>query len=80
MIEILFTVLKETFLAIFAKLAFKTIFERFLTRLVVYSLKKLRDMSSNEVVDDTLTDIINSLTGKGLTVIDEIAKTPAGTK
>ncbi|QSX32479.1 hypothetical protein JYB87_11955 [Shewanella avicenniae] len=76
MFNILLAVLKETFMALIAKIAFKTILERFFTRLVVYGLKKLRDLNTNEVVDDTLSDIILSLSGKRLKVIEDIVADP----
>ena len=44
--------------------------ERFVTRLVIWGLEKLRDMSTNDVVDQTVTDIIESLKGKRLVVAD----------
>ena len=72
MTSILFTMLKEIFLSLVAKIAFKTVLERFATRLVVYGLNKLRDYSENEVVDSTVDDVINQLKGKKLKVIDEL--------
>ena len=72
MTTILFTMLKEIFLSLIAKIAFKTVLERFATRLVVYGLKKVKDYSDNDVVDDTTQDIINQLKGKRLKVIDEL--------
>lgn len=77
MTVILFGILRETLLALIAKIAWRQVSERFLSRLIVYALGKLRDYSTNEVVDATITDVINSLSGKGLEVIDQI--TPAQT-
>ncbi|AFT79060.1 hypothetical protein AMBLS11_12435 [Alteromonas macleodii str. 'Black Sea 11'] len=75
LLTILLTTLKEILLALVAKVAWKAIAERFITRAVVWGLKKLRDYSTNDVVDETLTDVINSLSGKRLHVIDnEIVK------
>lgn len=71
MISILFTVLKETFLALVAKLSFQVLFERFASRLVIYGLEKLKDLSTNDVVDSTVQDIITQLRGKKLKVVDE---------
>lgn len=65
--------LKELLLATVAKVAWKAVAERFFTRLVVYGLEKLKDLSTNDVVDETVDDIIQSLKGKRLKVIDEIA-------
>jgi hypothetical protein len=72
MTTILFTMLKEIFLSLVAKIAFKTVLERFATRLVIYGLEKLKGYSTNEVVDETVQDVINQLKGKGLKVVDEL--------
>ena len=72
MTTILFTMLKEIFLSLIAKIVFKTVLERFATRLVVYGLNKLKDYSTNEVVDETVDDIINQLKGKKLQVIEQL--------
>jgi ribonuclease HII len=72
MVNILFTMLKEIFLSLVAKVAFKTVLERFSTRLVIYGLEKLKGYSTNEVVDETVQDVINQLKGKGLKVVDEL--------
>lgn len=70
MLKIALMILKETLLAMVAKVAWKAVAERFFTRLVIYGLEKLRDMSSNDVVDQTVTDVIESLKGKRLVVAD----------
>ena len=72
MTTILFNVLKEEFLSLVGKLAFKVLAERFMTRLVIYGLDKLRNYSTNEVVDETVTDIINQLKGKKLKVVEDL--------
>ena len=72
MVGILFTMLKEVFMALVAKVAFKVVLERFSTRLVIYGLEKLKGYSTNEVVDETVQDVINQLKGKGLKVVDEL--------
>jgi hypothetical protein len=75
LLTILLAALKEILLALVAQVAWKAIAERFITRAVIWGLKKLRDYSTNDVVDETLTDIITSLSGKRLHVIDnEIVK------
>ena len=71
MTTILFNLLKETFLSLVAKIAFRTVAERFMTRLVIYGLNKLKDYSTNEVVDETVQDIIDQLKGKRLKVVDD---------
>jgi hypothetical protein len=63
--------IKEMLLSLIGKVAWQAIFERASTRLVIFSLKKLESYSTNQVVDATVNDIINSLRGKGLKVIDE---------
>ena len=68
--SIVFTLLKEILLSMVAKVAFKSVAERFATRLVVYGLEKLESYSTNYVVKDTVNDIKNQLKGKGLKVID----------
>jgi hypothetical protein len=72
MVTILFTMLKEIFLSLVAKITFKVVLERFSTRLVIYGLEKLKDYSTNDVVDETVQDVINQLKGKGLKVVDEL--------
>ena len=72
MTGILFTMLKEIFLSLIVKITFKTVLERFATRLVVYGLDKLKDYSTNDVVDETVDDIINQLKGKKLQVIEKL--------
>jgi len=70
MIGIILNILKESLMAMVGKLAFKAISERFMTRLVIYGLLKLKDMSTNDVVDNTVQDIVDQLKGKKLTVAD----------
>lgn len=74
MVSVVFNLLKELLLSIVGKLAFKAIFERFATRLLIYALEKLRKESDNEVVDKTVDDIIDSLRGKRLKVIEDLTK------
>lgn len=75
MISIIFNLLKETTLSILGKVAWRAIFERLYTRLVIYSLNKIKNMSSNDVVDETIEDILNSLKGKRLKVVDDARET-----
>lgn len=72
MITILFTMLKEIFLSLVAQIAFKVVLERFSTRLVIYGLNQLKDYSTNEVVDETVQDIISQLRNKKLKVVDDL--------
>ena len=71
MFEIFLAIIKETTLSLLGKIAWKAIFERFYTRLVIYGLNRIKDMNTNEVIDDTVQDIINDLKGKKLAVIDK---------
>lgn len=71
MLGIVFTLLKEIALGMVAKVAFKAIGERFATRLVIYGLEKLKDNTGNTVVQETVDDVVNSLKGKKLKVIED---------
>ena len=72
MTTIAYSLLRETFLSLAGKLAFRVLAERFMTRLVIYGLEKLRSYSTNEVVEGTVQDIISQLKGKKLKVVDEL--------
>ena len=74
MMNIVFTMLQEILLSILGRIAFKSIAERFMTRLFIYALKKLESYSSNDVVEGTANDLINQLKGKKLAVIDKLGK------
>lgn len=67
-------VIVESTLAVFGKIAFKAIMERFYSRLIIWSLEKLKSKTSNEVVQKTVDDIIASLRGKRLRVVDDMVK------
>jgi hypothetical protein len=49
----------------------KAVAERASTRLLIFSLRKLESYTTNSVAKETVNDIINSLRGKGLKVIDD---------
>ncbi len=70
--------IKETLLAMIAKIGWRIVAERFLTRLVLWSLEKLAGMSTNQVVRETVADVVASLQGKGLSVIDGHQKADPG--
>jgi len=72
MTNIMYNLLKETFLSLVGKLAFRVLAERFMTRLVIYGLNKLRQQSTNEVIEETVQDVLSQLKGKKLKVIDEL--------
>ena len=67
----IFVMLKEILMSVLGQLPFKVIGERFATRLIVYSLNKLKAMNTNDVVDGTVDDVVNALKGKKLAVIDK---------
>jgi len=72
MMSTLISMVYEITLSMIGKIAWKIVFERFYTRLTIYSLNKIKDMNTNDVIDDTVQDIIDSLKGKRLKVIDEL--------
>lgn len=65
------SLIKEVLLAMVAKVGWRIVAERFLSRLVVWGLETLMKMSTNTVVRETLNDVLLSLSGKGLTVIEQ---------
>jgi len=71
MTQIVYMMVKEMLLSLIGRVAWQAIFERASTRLVIFSLRKLESYSTNSVAKETVNDIINSLRGKGLKVIDE---------
>ena len=72
MTNIMYNLLKEVFLSLVGKLAFKVLAERFMTRLVIYGLEKIRSYTTNEVIEETVQDVLSQLKGKKLKVIDEL--------
>ena len=72
MTSILVAILRETLMALIGKVAFKAILERAITRVVIKGLEKLADMSTNTLAHDTVVDIIDSLKGKKLKVVDGV--------
>jgi len=71
MTQIIYMMVKEMLLSLIGRVAWQAIFERASTRLVIFSLRKLESYSTNSVVRETVADVINSLRGKGLKVIEE---------
>ena len=70
MIGIAATFLKELAWAMIAKLSFKVLVERFASRVLVWSLEKLKSSTENTLVDDTVDDVLVQLSGKKLPVIE----------
>ena len=58
----LFEVLK----GLFFQISWTIILERFATRLVVWGLETLKGLSTNDVLQETVDDIINAFQGKRL--------------
>ncbi len=58
----LFEVLK----GLLFQISWAVILERFATRLVVWGLETLKNLTTNDVVQETVDDIIHSLQGKRL--------------
>ena len=65
-VQLIFTLIGECLQALFGKIQWVIVLERLLTRLVVALLKWLKHLSSNQLVDDTLEDILNGLRQNGL--------------
>ncbi|EJP3282806.1 hypothetical protein Q5V21_001776 [Vibrio parahaemolyticus] len=63
----LFEVLK----GMFFQISWTIILERFATRLVVWGLETLKGLSTNDVLQDTVDDIIAALQGKRLKEIPQ---------
>lgn len=72
MTGVVLVLLKEIVMGMIGKIALRAVGERFATRLVIHGLTKLKAYSTNEVVDGTVDDIIKSLKGKKLKVVDEL--------
>ncbi|TOZ70081.1 hypothetical protein [Vibrio parahaemolyticus] len=53
------------------QIGWKIVLERFATRLVVWGLETLKGLSTNDVLQDTVDDIINALQGKRLKEIPQ---------
>lgn len=63
----------EILKGLFLRIAWKVILERFTTRLVIWGLEKLKGLSTNDVAQDTVDDIIQSLQGKRLKEVEMLA-------
>ncbi|EGQ8192699.1 hypothetical protein AB0533_001624 [Vibrio parahaemolyticus] len=58
--------LLEVLKGLFFQIGWSIILERFATRLVVWGLETLKGLSTNDVLQETVDDIINALQGKRL--------------
>lgn len=70
MVTILITILKETLFALIGKIAFRAIFERTLTRAMIWCAEKLEARFDNDITKGFAQDMIKQLKGKKLHVID----------
>ncbi len=69
--NILGKTLWEVLKGLFFQVAWKVILERFATRLVIWGLEKIKSLSTNDVTQYTMDDIIMSLKGKKLKEVEE---------
>ncbi len=63
--------LVEVIKGLLLRITWQVILERFATRSVIWGLEKLRDLNSNDVVQQTVDDVIQSLKGKRLKEIEQ---------
>ena len=64
----------EVLKGIALKITWKVVLERFATRSVVWGLETLKKLTTNDVVQGTVDDVIASLQGKGLKEIPQKEK------
>ncbi|EKO3478221.1 hypothetical protein NSB40_002584 [Vibrio fluvialis] len=69
--SILGKTLWEVLKGLFFQVAWKVILERFASRLVIWGLEKIKTLSTNDVTQETLNDIILSLKGKKLKEVEQ---------
>ncbi|MCG6410154.1 hypothetical protein K6U17_13070 [Vibrio fluvialis] len=69
--SILGKTLWEVLKGLFFQVAWKVILERFASRLVIWGLEKIKTLSTNDVTQDTVNDIILSLKGKKLKEVEQ---------
>ena len=74
--NVILNLLKEVLLAMVFKVAWKVVLERALTRVTITSLRWLAKLTTNTVDDQTVEDIIASLKGKRLKVVDDQVQDP----
>jgi hypothetical protein len=70
---ILIKLLKETLQTLILRVGWKIVVERFITRVVIWGLEELEKKQTNTVTKETLNDILASLKGKGLEVVEQKA-------
>ncbi|MBD0786405.1 hypothetical protein SBW85_19700 [Vibrio plantisponsor] len=69
--NILGKTLWEVLKGLFFQVAWKVILERFASRLVIWGLEKIKNLSTNDVTQETVNDIILSLKGKKLKEVEQ---------
>lgn len=69
--NILGKTLWEVLKGLFFQVAWKVILERFASRLVIWGLEKIKNLSTNDVTQETVDDIILSLKGKKLKEVEQ---------
>lgn len=61
---------------IFLQITWQVIVERFATRVVVWGLEKLKTLTTNDVVQGTVDDVLKALQGKRLKEVPIISDKP----
>ncbi|MBY8124436.1 hypothetical protein KW497_10550 [Vibrio fluvialis] len=69
--SILGKTLWEVLKGLFFQVAWKVILERFASRLVIWGLEKIKTLSTNDVTQETVNDIILSLKDKKLKEVEQ---------
>lgn len=69
--SILGKTLWEVLKGLFFQVAWKVILERFASRLVIWGLEKIKSLSTNDVTQETVNDIILSQKGKKLKEVEQ---------
>ena len=61
----------EVLKGLILQVAWKVILERIASRLVIWGLEKLETLTTNDVTQETVNDIIHSLKGKKLKEVEQ---------
>ncbi|KAA8598026.1 hypothetical protein F0Z19_3526 [Vibrio cyclitrophicus] len=56
----------EILKGLFFQITWKVVLERFASRAIIWGLEALRDLSTNDVIQETVDDVVASLQGKRL--------------
>ena len=71
MLKVLLSSLVDVIKGILFQIGWKVVLERFATRLILWGLSALKQLSTNDVVDETIEDVMASLRGKRLKEVPE---------